>query len=101
MRLVAIALAGCVISGPAFAQYYGPRPAAPAGPIGPEGAVTRIVLRMGLEPIGQPVRNGALYVQRAADYYGKPLRVIVDPWRRQVVSVEPGGGPARAYGGPY
>lgn len=105
MRLVAVALAGLVVSGPAFAQYYGPRPVAPVGPVA-EYDVARIVQRMGLDPIGHPVRSGPVYIQRAADYYGRPLRIIVDPWRRQVVSVETGG-PARAYdrryayGAPY
>ena len=32
-----------------------------------------------------PVRNGAVYVQRAADYYGKPLRIVIDANRAQVV----------------
>jgi hypothetical protein len=40
-------------------------------------------------------------VQRAADYYGKPLRVVVDAARAQVVSVEPAGGPPMFHGGPY
>src|SRR5262249_25296510 len=39
--------------------------------------------------------------QRAADYYGRPLRVVIDAHRAQVVMVEPVGGPPMLHGGPY
>ncbi len=100
MRLVALAVAG-VLAGaaPALAQYA-PRPAVPIGPMPTEG-VFQMVRQMGLEPVGPPVRNGPLYFQRAADYYGKPLRVVVDARRGQVVSVEAIGGPPMLHRGPY
>jgi hypothetical protein len=47
------------------------------------------------------MRNGPIYIQRAADYYGKPLRIVVDARRGQVVSVEAVGGPPMLHGGPY
>jgi hypothetical protein len=101
MKLVALLAAGFVTaSAPALAQYYGPRPMVPIGPMPPEG-VFEMVRQMGLEPIGPPVRNGPVWVQRAADYYGRPLRVVVDAARAQVVSVEPVGGPPMLHGGPY
>src|SRR4029077_5750120 len=116
MKLVALLAAGFVTaSAPALAQYYVPRPMVPIGPMPPEG-VFEMVRQMGLEPLGPPVRNGPLWVQRAADYYGKPLRVVVDaaaPFfgkpvgvvvdgaRAQVVSVEPVGGSPLLHGGPY
>lgn len=100
MKLVALLAAGFVTaSAPALAQYA-PRPMVPIGPMPPEG-VFEMVRQMGLEPVGQPVRNGPVWVQRAADYYGKPLRVVVDAGRAQVVSVEPIGGPPMLHGGPY
>ena len=101
MRRVALAAAGLVMfAGPAFAQYYGPRPAVPIGPM-PADEVVGIVRAMGLDPVGVPMRAGHVFVQRASDYYGKPLRVIVDAHRAQVVSVEPFGAPGSIYGGPY
>ena len=103
MRRVAFALAGLVMigAGPALAQYgYPPRPMMSVGPMPPE-AVFEMVRQMGLEPIGRPLRNGPVYIQRAADYYGKPLRVVVDASRAQVVSVEAIGGPPTLHGGPY
>ena len=84
MKLVALAAAGFVAaSAPASAQYI-PRPMAPIGPLPPE-SVSEIVRHMGLEPVGAPVRSGPVYFQRAADYYGKPLRVVIDAHRAQVV----------------
>ena len=56
---------------------------------------------MGLNPVGPPARSGHFYIQRVADYYGRPLRVIVDATRGQVVSVEPLGAPGSITGGPY
>src|SRR5437588_11283822 len=101
MRRVAFAIAGLVMigAGPALAQYA-PRPVRPVGPMPPEG-VFQMVRQMGLEPVGAPMRNGPLYIQRAADYYGKPLRVMIDASRAQVVSVEAIGGPPAVYRGPY
>ena len=88
MKLVALAAAGFfAASAPASAQYI-PRPMAPIGPLPPE-SVSEIVRQMGLEPVGAPVRSGPVYFQRAADYYGKPLRVVIDAHRAQVVMVEP------------
>lgn len=100
MKFVALLAAGFVTaSAPALAQYA-PRPMVPIGPMPPEG-VFEMVRQMGLEPLGPPFRNGPVWVQRAADYYGKPLRVVVDAARAQVVSVEPIGGPPMLHGGPY
>src|ERR1051325_3744989 len=101
MRRVALAAAGLVmLAGPGFAQYYGPRPSAPIGPM-PANSVFEMVRQMGLEPVGAPVRSGPVYFQRAADYYGNPLRVVIDAHRAQVVSVEPVGGPPMLHNGPY
>jgi len=100
MRLVALLAAGFVAaSAPASAQYI-PRPMAPIGPLSPEN-VSEIVRHMGLEPVGAPVRSGPVYFQRAADYYGKPLRVVIDAHRAQVVMVEPVGAPTMLHRGPY
>jgi hypothetical protein len=73
---------------------------APIGPLPPE-SVSEIVRHMGLEPVGAPVRSGPVYFQRAADYYGKPLRVVIDAHRAQVVAVEPVGAPPMLHRGPY
>jgi len=103
MRRVAFAVAGFFMlgAGPALAQYgYPPRPMMPVGGMPPEG-VFQMVRQMGLEPIGRPVRTGPVYIQRAADYYGKPLRVVVDANRAQIVSVEAIGGPPTVHRGPY
>lgn len=100
MRLAALVAAGLLtLSAPAFAQYI-PRPMAPIGPM-PPASVPEMVRQMGLEPVGAPVRSGPVYFQRAADYYGKPLRVVIDAHRAQVVMVEPVGGPPMLHGGPY
>jgi len=100
MKLVALLAAGFVVlSAPASAQYA-PRPMAPIGPLPPE-SVSEMVRQMGLAPVGAPVRSGPVYFQRAADYYGKPLRVVIDAHRAQVVMVEPIGGPPMLHGGPY
>lgn len=100
MRLVALVVAGLITGAvPALAQYA-PRPVVPVGPMPPEG-VFQMVRQMGLEPVGPPVRNGPVYFQRAADYYGKPLRVVIDASRAQVVSVEVIGGPPMLHRGPY
>jgi hypothetical protein len=100
MRLVALLAAGFVaVSAPASAQYI-LRPMAPIGPLPPE-SVSEIVRHMGLEPVGVPVRSGPVYFQRAADYYGKPLRIVIDAHRAQVVAVEPVGAPPMLHRGPY
>jgi hypothetical protein len=102
MRVVAFVIAGLVAgSAPALAQYqYAPRPVMPIGPL-PPASVFEMVRQMGLEPMGPPVHNGAVYIQRAADYYGKPLRVVIDANRAQVLSVEAVGGPPMLHRGPY
>ena len=100
MKLVVFAAAAfAVVSVPASAQYA-LRPMAPIGPLPPE-SVSEIVRHMGLDPVGAPVRSGPVYFQRAADYYGKPLRVVIDAHRAQVVSVEPVGAPPMLHRGPY
>ena len=100
MKLVSLIIAGLLTSAaPALAQYV-PRPVVPVGPMPPEG-VFQMVRQMGLEPVGRPVRNGPVYVQRAADYYGRPLRIMVDASRGQVVSVEAIGGRPAIQGGAY
>jgi hypothetical protein len=100
MKLAVLAAAAFVAaSAPATAQYA-PRPMAPIGPLPPEN-VSEMVRQMGLEPVGAPVRSGPVYFQRAADYYGKPLRVVIDAHRAQVVMVEPIGGPPMLHRGPY
>ena len=100
MGLVALVVAGLVLgAAPALAQYA-PRPVVPVGPMPPEG-VFQMVRQMGLEPVGPPLRNGPVYFQRAADYYGKPLRVVIDASRAQVMSVEAIGGPPMLHRGPY
>jgi len=100
MKRVSLVIAGLLMgAAPALAQYA-PRPVMPIGPMPPQG-VFQMVRQMGLEPMGPPVRNGAVYVQRAADYYGRPLRVVIDASRGQVVSVEAIGGPPAMHRGPY
>jgi hypothetical protein len=100
MKLVTLAAAGLfALSVPASAQYI-PRPMAPIGPMAPE-SVSEMVREMGLQPVGAPLGSGPVYFQRAADYYGKPLRVVIDAHRAQVLSVEPVGGPPMMHGGPY
>ncbi len=101
MRRVAFAAAGLVmLAGPAFAQYYGLRPSVPIGPM-PADSVFEMVRGMGLEPMGPPTRYGPYWMQRAADYYGKPLRVTVDAHRAQVVSVEHIAGAPMIHSGSY
>src|SRR5215212_3904965 len=98
MKRIACAIAGLLVLGvgSALAQYA-PRPVMPIGPM-PTENVFDMVRQMGLEPLGAPVRNGSVYIQRAADYYGRPLRVVVDASRAQVVSVAPVGGPPMVHG---
>ena len=105
MRLVVAVAALLSAAGPASAQYYGPRPVVP---IGPPSAydVAEIVQAMGLDPIGQPGRSGAFFVQRARDDFGRVLNVTVDARRSQVMAVEVVGHPNAPYGryagyGPY
>jgi len=101
MKRIAFAIAGLVTLGASSAlAQYAPRPVMPIGPM-PAAGVFEMVRQMGLQPIGRPLRNGPVYVQRAADYYGKPLRITIDARRAQVVSVEPVGGPPMLHGGPY
>jgi len=91
-------------AGPALAQYgpYGPimRPMMPIAGM-PGAGVVGMVREMGLDPIGLPARSGNFYIQRAADYYGRPMRVIVDARRAQVVSVEAINLAGSIHAGPY
>ena len=97
MRLVGLALAGVLIGvAPAVAQYA-PRPPVPIGPMATDD-VSEIVQAMGLDPIGDPARSGAFYVQRAVDDYGRELRVTVDARRSQVIAVEAAGASRAPYG---
>ena len=88
-----LALAGSTAIGTSVAlvQYgpFGPvmRPMMPIAGM-PGNEVVGMVREMGLDPIGPPTRSGNFYIQRAADYYGRPMQVIVDARRAQVVSVE-------------
>jgi hypothetical protein len=107
MRLVGLAVVGLALIGaqPALAQYYVPRPVVPIGPPAIED-VSDIIQAMGLDPMGQPMRSGPFYVQRATDDFGRVLRVTVDARRSQVVAIEPAGAPGyrapyAAHGGPY
>ena len=58
--------------------------------------VAEIVQAMGLDPIGQPVRSGPFYVQRATDDFGRVLRVTVDARRSQVIAIEAAAAPRAA-----
>lgn len=106
MKFVALAVAGIAALGasPAFAQYgpYGPimRPVMPIAGM-PGDGVVRIVREMGLDPVGAPTRSGNFYIQSAADYYGRPMRIVVDARRAQVVSVEALNAPGSIHGGSY
>jgi hypothetical protein len=85
-------------------QYgpFGPvmRPAMPITGMPGEGVIG-MVREMGLDPVGPPARSGNFYIQRAADYYGRPMRVVVDARRAQVVSVEALNAPGSIHGAPY
>jgi hypothetical protein len=105
MRRVGFAIAGLLLgSGVASAQYI-PRPVVPIGP--PSASdVAEIVQAMGLDPIGAPTRSGSFFVQRAADDFGRVLRVTVDARRSQIVAIEAVGAARAPYGrfagyGPY
>jgi hypothetical protein len=106
MRLVGLAIGLALIGAqPALAQYYVPRPVVPIGPPALED-VFDIIEAMGLDPMGQPMRSGPFYVQRATDDFGRVLRVTVDARRSQVVAIEPAGAPGyrapyAAHGRPY
>jgi hypothetical protein len=118
MRLIAFAVAGLVavgagaasaqpLWGPDQGRFYGPeraplwqRDRSWVGPIRPQ-QVAYIVETMGLDPVGPPLQAGHLIVQRAADEYGRIVRVTVDMNNGQVVSVAPAGAPPPVNGGPY
>jgi hypothetical protein len=107
MKLTVLALAGFAVLGasPALAQYgpyYGPvmRPTIPIAGM-PGGEVVGMVREMGLDPVGLPTRSGNFYIQRATDYYGRPMQVVVDARRAQVVSVEALNAPGLGHTGPY
>jgi hypothetical protein len=89
VKRVLFALASLVLAGPAptLAQYAPPRPPVAIGPMG-AADVADIVQAMGLDPVGPPARNGAFYVQRATDDFGRVLRVTVDARRSQVIAIE-------------
>jgi hypothetical protein len=101
-----LALAGSTAIGTSLTlvQYgpFGPvmRPAMPIAGM-PGNEVVGMVREMGLDPIGPPTRSGNFYIQRAADYYGRPMQVIVDARRAQVVSVEAFNAPGSIHGAPY
>jgi hypothetical protein len=101
-----LALAGSAAIGTSMTlvQYgpFGPvmRPAMPIAGM-PGNEVIGMVREMGLDPIGPPTRSGNFYIQRAADYYGRPMQVIVDARRAQVVSVEALNAPGSIQGAPY
>lgn len=61
----------------------------------PPFEVVTIVRSMGLDPLHRPVWRGGHYVFRALDRRGEEVRVVVDGYRGQVVSVTP----AAALGG--
>jgi len=101
-----LALAGSTAIGTSLTlvQYgpFGPimRPAMPIAGM-PGNEVVGMVREMGLDPMGPPTRSGNFYIQRAADYYGRPMQVIVDARRAQVVSVEALNAPGSIHGAPY
>jgi hypothetical protein len=101
-----LALAGSTAIGTSLTlvQYgpFGPvmRPTMPIAGMPGEGVVG-MVREMGLDPVGPPTRSGNFYIQRAADYYGRPMQVIVDARRAQVVSVEALNAPGSIHGAPY
>src|SRR5438552_258843 len=100
-----LALAGSTAIGTSLTlvQYgpFGPvmRPAMPIAGM-PGNEVVGMVREMGLDPMGPPTRSGNFYIQRATDYYGRPMQVIVDARRAQVVSVEALGAPSAFHGAP-
>ena len=110
MRLIAFAVAGLVMigTGAASAQpiwgpegrFYGPdRPPRwqrDVGPLAPQ-QVAYLVESMGLDPVGPPVQTGRLVMQRAADEFGRIVRVTIN----LIVSVTPAGAPQPVNGGPY
>ncbi|MEA2928273.1 MAG: hypothetical protein QOG38_701 [Hyphomicrobiales bacterium] len=116
MRLIAVAVAGLVTAGAASAQpmwgpdqgrFYAPeraplwgRDRTWMGPIRPQ-QVAYIVESMGLDPVGPPMQTGYLVVQRAADEFGRIVRVTINTNNGRVVSVAPAGAPPAADGGPY
>jgi len=120
MRLFTLALASVVAStalasaqplwGPDQGRFYGPnreplweRDRTVNGELRPH-QIAYLVEAMGLDPVGPPVRSGRLFVQRASDEYGRIVRVTVDAWRGEVVSVVsavPAGAPLPVEGGPY
>lgn len=112
MRLIAFAVAGLVTigAGAASAQpiwgpegrLYGPdRPPRwqrDIGPLAPQ-QVAYLVESMGLDPVGPPVQTGRFVIQRAADEFGRIMRVTINLNNGRVVSVAPAAAPLN--GGPY
>lgn len=117
MRLIASAVAGLVVAcagaasaqplwGPDYGRFYGPeraplwqRDRTRSGPIALQ-QVAYIVESMGLDPVGPPLRTGHLIVQRAADDFGRMMRVTIDTNNGRIVSVAPTA-PPPVNGGPY
>jgi hypothetical protein len=115
MRLIAFAVAGLVTAGagvasaqpmwgPEGGRFYGPerspRWQRDIGPLDPQ-RVAYVVESMGLDPVGPPLQTGNLVVQRAADEFGRIVRVTVNLNNGRVVSVVPLGAPPSVNGGPY
>ena len=102
IKAAACALLVSLASSAALAQMpppYGERGWGPAAGL-PAGEVTAIVRSRGFIPMQPPVRIGATYLLRAADRYGRPVRVAVDARSGAILAVRPAGGPQQwAYGG--
>ena len=115
MRLIAYAVAGFVMIGagaasaqpmwgPDQGRFYGPDRAPrwqrDLGPLDPR-QVAYVVESMGLDPVGPPLQTGRLVVQRAADEFGRVVRVTINLNNGRVVSVAPLGAPPPVNAGPY
>jgi hypothetical protein len=93
---LALALAG---SQPAAAQLVYPAyPVYPGFALVPPYQVMAIVRANGLTPLSRPWRYGPVYVLRALDPAGQPVRVVVDARSGRIERVAPVFGPR--YAGP-
>ena len=72
----------------AVATIVGAAPAVAADVVPPHEVFTS-VRSMGLHPLSQPALRGEVYVLRATDRYGAPVRVVVEARTGQVISVGP------------
>jgi hypothetical protein len=92
IALCAALVAALAVSGHALAQPA-PPPAYPGAgyPVAglPPHEIVTIVRSTGLEPMGNPVRQGPVYALRAVDPAGEEVRVIVDAQRGRIVKVIP------------